>query len=69
MKLRTIEDLFELAGGTIHIAVLLDVHQTTVISWAKCGVPLKYWNRLMQEYKVTAEQLFQISENARENRN
>jgi len=69
MKLRTIEDLFKQAGGTIHLAVLLDVHQTTVISWAKCGIPTKYWDKLMQQYKITADDLYRISENARVQRN
>lgn len=69
MKLRTIDDFFNLAGGTVHLAALLNLHQTTVITWAKSGIPTKYWNRLIDEYKVTADQLFQISEHARENRN
>lgn len=69
MKLRTIDDFFNLAGGTIYLAAFLGLHQTTVITWAKSGIPTKYWNRLMEEYKVTAEQLFNISENARGNRN
>jgi len=69
VKLRTIDDFFKLTGGTIHLAALLDLHQTTVITWAKSGIPTKYWNRLIEEYKVTAEQLFNISENARVQRN
>lgn len=65
MKLKTIQDFFEHAGGSNQVAAKLNVHQITALSWRRVGIPLKYWNRIMQEYKLTADDLYRISENAR----
>lgn len=66
MALKNIEELFQKAGGSIHLAVILDLNQWTVERWQKTGVPFKYWRALMDKYKLTADELTCISHSARD---
>jgi len=65
MKLSSIENLFKLAGGSIHIAVLLNVHQYTALSWMRTGIPIRHWRKLIDTYNLTVNDLFNMSERAR----
>lgn len=48
--LKTLDDLFEIAGGTVQLAALLDKNQWVVERWAKTGVPFKHWKKLIKEF-------------------
>jgi hypothetical protein len=64
MKIKNVDDIFELAGGSVHLASKLDLHQTTVLQWRKIGVPIKYWAAIIEWLKVSAQDLFVVSEHA-----
>ena len=64
MKIKNVDDIFELAGGSVHLSSKLDVHQTTVLQWRKIGVPIKYWATIIDWLKVSAQDLFAASERA-----
>ena len=57
-KIKTVEDLIERAGGSPYIGILLNLHQYTVERWQISGhIPQKYWKQLMAAYKVSKEEL------------
>lgn len=60
-KITDIEQLFKLAGGTVHIAALLNINQWTVDRWRNSGIPQKHWGKLSVKYGLDAETLYQIS--------
>lgn len=64
MKIKNIDDIFELAGGSVHLASHLDLHQTTVLQWRKIGIPIRHWAQIIEWLKVTADDLFTVSERA-----
>jgi hypothetical protein len=64
MKIKTIDDLFDLAQGSVQLAAKLNLHQTTVIQWRKIGIPIKYWSKIMDFLKVSVEDLYRVSERA-----
>lgn len=69
-KITCIQDLFELAGGSVRLAAFLQKHfptmsQWTVERWKKIGIPQKYWEYLIKEYDITPAELFHISNKAR----
>jgi len=64
--MRNITDLFKLAGGSIHIASALNINQFTVERWARSGIPIKYWDKLIKLYKVSVADLYEISRTLKE---
>lgn len=64
MKIKSVDDLFELAQGSVHLASHLNVHQTTVLQWRRIGIPIRYWSRIIEWLKVTPNDLHNISERA-----
>lgn len=38
------ETLLEICGGSLELAYQLKIRQQTVESWAKIGIPQKYWS-------------------------
>lgn len=56
-KIETLQDLFERAGSSSHIAVALGLHAFTVENWRRNGVPHKYWDPIMEKYNVSAAEL------------
>jgi len=67
MKISSVQNIFKLAGGSIHVASLLNVHQCTVLSWTRVGIPIKHWKKLIATYDLAATDLFNVSEKARAN--
>lgn len=65
MKKLRVKDIFELAGGSVHIAARFNIHQTTVLAWERAGIPPKYWKELMSEFGLSEKDLFNASEIAR----
>lgn len=65
-KIKSIEDLFKKAGGSIHVAAALNVHQQTVVRWLKTGIPGHNWGNLAKIYGITPNELFAISEKAKQ---
>lgn len=64
MKIQSVEDLFDAVGGSVQLAAKLDVHQTTVLGWRERGVPVRYWAEIMKFIKISADDLYRISERA-----
>lgn len=65
--IKTIDDLFELAGGSVQVAALLGKNQWVVDRWKKTGIPHRHWKLLIQEYKplgVDVHTLHDISQRA-----
>lgn len=65
MALKTYEDLVALVGSSAKLAAFLDLTQYTVDRWRSSGVPHVYWTRIMDEYKVSLQELHNITELAR----
>ncbi len=65
MTIKNIEELFEIAGGAVHIAAKLKLHQVSVERWMEQGVPWKYWDELTKNYKITIEDLHEINKKIR----
>ena len=63
-KLKSVEDLFFRAGGSVHIAAYLDVNQWTVERWRVIGIPDSYHPRLCSKFDCTREDLIRISDRA-----
>lgn len=64
-KIKSIKGLFELAGGSVHIAALLNLNQYTVDRWQRTGIPQKYWDTLTKKYGQTAETFHNLTKKAR----
>jgi hypothetical protein len=67
-SLEKVEDLFALAGGPGRLAVAVDRHQWTVERWRKSGVPYECWVDIIRTYDVTPDELFVITEHAKQQR-
>lgn len=67
MKIKKIVDIFERAGGSVHLAARLDLHQTTVLAWERSGIPIRYWSKLIDDYKLTPVDIYTASKHALEN--
>ena len=67
MKIKKICDIFERAGGSVHLAAKLDLHQTTVIAWERSGIPVRYWPKLIENYKLSPVEIYNASKHAIEN--
>lgn len=63
--MKTVKDLFEKAGGSVHIASALNMNQWSIERWKKIGIPIFYWEVLKKKYGVTAEELLQMTKEAR----
>lgn len=63
--MKTVKELFEKAGGSVHVAAALNMNQWSVLRWQKIGVPIFYWEVLKKKYGVTAEELLQMTKEAR----
>jgi len=57
--------LFDLAGNSTKLAASLDLHAYTVENWRRCGVPQKYWDKIVQLYGVSVDELYTIGKNCR----
>lgn len=61
-QLKTIQDLFDLAGNCQRIAADLNVHQYTVERWRKTGIPAKYHEILAELYGAFPIELYKLSQ-------
>ena len=64
--MKTVDDLFKKAGGSVHVAAALNLNQWTVERWRQIGIPIFYWEVLKKKYGVTAEELLQMTKAARD---
>lgn len=64
-KLSTVKELFELAGGSVHVASALNMNQWSVNRWEWRGIPHKMWPQIMKILNVTATELHEMTENAK----
>jgi len=64
-KIIQMQDLYELAGSAVQIAADLKIHQYTVERWKLTGVPVKYWQALIDKYGATPIELFNLSQKIR----
>ena len=64
-KLSSIVDLIDLAGNTTKLAASLEITAHTVEKWKINGIPIKYWDALIEEYAVTADELLNITRNCK----
>jgi hypothetical protein len=62
--MKTVKELFDKAGGTQKLAYNLDLNQWTVLRWEKTGIPFKYWKTLIEKFKVTPDELTNMSHGA-----
>lgn len=62
--IKSIEDLFYNAGGSVHVAALLNVNQWTVERWRRLGIPDTYWPQLTEKLGYSKEVLAAISNKA-----
>ena len=65
--IKTIEDLFDRAGGPVQIAARLCMSEIVVYKWKSIGVPQKHWHALMAWLGVDLVKLHNITQKAREN--
>jgi hypothetical protein len=63
-EIKNIQDLFDMAGGSVHLAAFLELNQYTVDRWHKNGIPRKYWASIVSKYNTSVAELFHISEKA-----
>ncbi|CAB4203067.1 hypothetical protein UFOVP1365_58 [uncultured Caudovirales phage] len=65
--LKSINDLFYRAGGSVKIAALLELNQYTVDRWLAdgTGVPKKHYAVLCANYRTTPDELDSITAKAR----
>ena len=63
--LRSINDLFMRAGGSVKLAALVNVNQWTVDRWVKTGIPVKHWALIIKTFGGSIEDMYNISEKAR----
>lgn len=63
--LKTLQDIFEIAGGSTKLAAQLDIHAYTAENWRKSGIPQKYWDTLHRLYGITPAELYVVSKNCR----
>lgn len=61
----TIQELFDRAGGAWKLAGEIGVHQWTIERWKKSGIPFKHWETLEKKYKVSANDLAEMSRKAK----
>lgn len=67
-NIKTIQELYELAGSSTKLAAMLELHAYTVENWRRSGVPYKYWDCLMKKLNVTSDDLFRIWKSCKENK-
>jgi hypothetical protein len=61
-KVKTLEELFKLAGGSVHVASLLNLNQYSVDRWDRNGIPQKHWGKLAAKYGLDVDTLYAISQ-------
>jgi hypothetical protein len=59
--METIQEFYEIAGGSINIALATKSHQFNVDRWVKIGIPVWYWAPLMEHFDVTVEELYRMT--------
>jgi len=64
-SIKSIQDLFDLAGNAQRVASDLNIHQYTVERWRIAGVPNKYHERLAELYGATPIELYKLSQKIR----
>ena len=74
-KLKTFRELFQKAkdmaghkgpgSGAVHIASALEMNQWSVERWPRKGAPQGKWKALMALLHVSAEELHEMNENAK----
>lgn len=68
-KIKNISELFERAGGMVHVAAALNIGQNTIYSWiARNGIPVTHWPDLIEKYAVSPEELLNINKQIWANR-
>jgi hypothetical protein len=63
--LKSMQDLYDLAGSSTRIAADLGLHQYTVDRWRISGVPNKYHEPLAKLYGATPYELYKLSQKIR----
>jgi hypothetical protein len=60
-KIKTFSDLVSLAGSYAKIAVVCDVSEAAVRNWEVTRIPHKHWEAIMQEWRLSAQELHDIN--------
>ena len=67
--LRDIGDLYALAGHSpTQLAASIGVKEWVAENFRFQGIPIKYWDSLMDVYDITPAELYVISKRCRENK-
>lgn len=64
-KIETVQQIFDLAGGTMKLAIALNDSQANIQQWKHQGIPRKRWSNLIDLLGLTVEEIFQADELAR----
>lgn len=62
---KCLHDIFELAGSSTKLAAELDLHAYTVENWRRCGIPIKYWDKMYSLYGITPGELHSVTKACR----
>lgn len=64
-RIKCIDDIYDLGGGTMKLAIALDVTQNAVWNWKQAGVPRKHWPALVEMFDLNPSDLYEIDEDIR----
>ena len=59
--INSVAEFIEKAGGATALAARLHVHQFTVDRWRKNGIPMKYWEPLIETFGTTPAELYLLN--------
>lgn len=63
-EIKNIQDFFNLAKGSVHVAAYLNLNQYTVDRWHRTGIPEKHYVLLSDKYNISIAELKHISDKA-----
>lgn len=64
-KIKTIQELFAHAGGSMNLALALKIQQTSVIAWKYRGIPPKLWKDIIDKFPIDLDTLHAIDQKIR----